>query len=123
MSVSTVIVVIIIAVGFFLGLSRIVASFSGKSCCSDGQKRTRVKKVTVADTDVSHYPYQANFLIGGMSCEGCAQNVANALNAVEGTWATVDLGSRIATVRSKTPIDQKALSDVVSKAGYKILQP
>lgn len=76
MSVSTVIVVIIIAVGFFLGLSRIVASFSGKSCCSDGQKRTRVKKAIVADTDVSHYPYQANFLIGGMSCEGCAQNVA-----------------------------------------------
>lgn len=123
MSVSTVIVVIIIAVGFFLGLSRIVASFSGKSCCSDGQKRTRVKKATVADTDVFHYPYQANFLIGGMSCEGCAQNVANALNAVEGTWATVDLGSRIATVRSKTPIDQGALSDAVRKAGYQILQP
>lgn len=122
MSVSTVIVVIIIAVGFFLGLSRIIASFSGKSCCSDGRKRVRVKRVTVADTDVSHYPYQANFLIGGMSCEGCAQNVANALNAVEGIWATVDLGSRIATVRSKTPIDQGALSDVVHKAGYQILQ-
>ncbi len=77
----------------------------------------------MADTDVSHYPYQANFLIGGMSCEGCAQNVANALSAVEETWATVDLGSRIATVRSKTPIDQKVLSDVVHKAGYQILQP
>ena len=123
MSVSTVIVVIIIAVGFFLGLSRIIASFSGKSCCSDGRKRVRVKRVTVADTDVSHYPYQANFLIGGMSCEGCAQNVANTLNAVEGIWATVDLGSRIATVRSKTPIDQGTLSDVVRKAGYQILQP
>lgn len=122
MSVSTVVVVIIIAVGFFLGLSRIVASFSGKSCCSDGQKRA-CKRAIVADIDVSHYPYQANFLIGGMSCEGCAQNVANALNAVEGTWATVDLGSRIATVRSKTPIDQGALSDAVRKAGYKILQP
>ena len=105
MSVSTVVVVIIIAVGFFLGLSRIVASFSGKSCCSDGQKRARVKRAIVADI------------------EGCAQNVANALNAVEGTWATVDLGSRIATVRSKTPIDQGALSDAVRKAGYKILQP
>lgn len=122
MSVSTVVVVIIIAVGFFLGLSRIVASFSGKSCCSDGRS-ARVKRAIVADIDVSHYPYQANFLIGGMSCEGCAQNVANALNAVEGTWATVDLGSRIATVRSKTPIDQGALSDAVRKAGYKILQP
>lgn len=85
-------------------------------------RSARVKKAIVADTDASHYPYQANFLIGGMSCEGCAQNVANALNAVEGTWATVDLGSRIATVRSKTSIDQKVLSDVVCKAGYKILQ-
>ncbi len=86
-------------------------------------RSARVKRAIVADIDVSHYPYQANFLIGGMSCEGCAQNVANALNAVEGTWATVDLGSRIATVRSKTPIDQGALSDAVRKAGYKILQP
>lgn len=123
MPISTAIVVIIIAVGLFFGLSRIVASFSGKSCCSDGQKRTRVKKAIVADTDVSHYPYQANFLIGGMSCEGCAQNVANALNAVEGTWATVDLGSRIATVRSKAPIDQQVLSAAVREAGYNILQP
>ena len=123
MPISTTIVVIIIAVGLFFGFSRIVASFSGKSCSSDGQKRTRVKKAIVADTDASHYPYQANFLIGGMSCEGCAQNVANALNAVEGTWATVDLGSRIATVRSKTPIDQQVLTAAVREAGYNIMQP
>ena len=123
MPISTIVVVIIIAMGLFFGLSRIAASFSGKSCCSDGQKRVRVKKAVVTDTDASHYPYQANFLIGGMSCEGCAQNVANALNAVEGTWATVDLGSRIATVRSKTPLDQKVLADSVHEAGYEILQP
>lgn len=123
MPISTIVVVIVIAVGLFFGFSRIVASFSGKSCCSDGQKRVRVKKVAVKDTDVSHYPYQANFLIGGMSCEGCAQNVANALNAVEGTWATVDLGSRIATVRSKTPIDQQVLTAAVHEAGYNIMQP
>lgn len=123
MPISTSVVVIIIAVGLFFGFSRIVASFSGKSCCSDGQKRTRVKKAIAADTDASHYPYQANFLIDGMSCEGCAQNVANALNAVEGTWATVDLGSRIATVHSKTPIDQQVLTAAVREAGYNILQP
>ena len=123
MPISTIVVVIVIAVGLFFGFSRIVASFSGKSCCSDGQKRVRVKKVAVKDTDASHYPYQANFLIGGMSCEGCVQNVTNALNAVEGTWATVDLASRIATIRSKTPIDQQALTAAVREAGYNIMQP
>ena len=123
MPISTIVVVIVIAVGLFFGFSRIVASFSGKSSCSDGQKRVRVKKVAVKDTDASHYPYQANFLIGGMSCEGCVQNVTNALNAVEGTWATVDLASRIATIRSKTPIDQQVLTAAVREAGYNIMQP
>ena len=123
MPISTIVVVIVIAVGLFFGFSRIVASFSGKSCCSDGQKRVRVKKVAVKDTDASHYPYQAKFLIGGMSCEGCVQNVTNALNAVEGTWATVDLASRIATIRSKTPIDQQVLTAAVREAGYNIMQP
>ena len=43
----------------------------------------------MVDTDASHYPYRDELLIGGMSCDGCAQNVANALNALDGVWATV----------------------------------
>ena len=51
-----------------------------------------------------------------MSCESCATRVARALDSVAGTWATVDLSSRTAHVRSKTPIDLDAYRSVVSEA-------
>ena len=60
----------------------------------------RPKKVVVVDTDASHYPYSDELLIGGMSCDGCAQNVANALNALDGVWATVTYANHTARVRS-----------------------
>ena len=81
---ANLIVLAVIAVGMFFGLRRIAASTHGKSCCSDGASGKKAKKVVVVDTDASHYPYSDELLIGGMSCEGCAQNVANALNALDG---------------------------------------
>lgn len=123
MSVSTVVVVVIVAIGLFFGFRRIAASTSGKSCCSDGGTVHKVKKVVVEDTDPSHYSYETNLLIGGMSCEGCAQNVTHALNGVGGTLAEVDLHSRIATVRSKQPIEQAVLEQAVKDAGYFVMQP
>ena len=121
-SVSTVAVVIIVAIGLFFGLRRIAASTSGKSCCTDGGTVRKVRKVAVEDTDPDHYPYEENFLIGGMSCEGCAENVTNALNAVAGTLATVDLESRIATVRAKQPIERAVYERAVEDAGYSVMQ-
>lgn len=81
---ANLIVLAVIAVGMFFGLRRIVASTHGKSCCSDGACGKKIKRAVVTDTDESHYPYSAELLIGGMSCDGCAQNVANALNALDG---------------------------------------
>ena len=80
---ANLIVLAVIAVGMFFGLRRIAASTRGKSCCSDGASGKKAKKVVVVDTDASHYPYSDELLIGGMSCDGCAQNVANALNAFQ----------------------------------------
>ena len=69
---ANIIVLAVIVVGMFFGLRRIVASTHGKSCCSDGASGKKAKKVVVADTDPSHYPYSDELLIGGMSCDGCA---------------------------------------------------
>lgn len=70
---ANLIVLAVIAVGMFFGLRRIAASTHGKSCCSDGTSGKKAKKVVVVDTDASHYPYSDELLIGGMSCDGCAQ--------------------------------------------------
>ena len=110
---ANLIVLAVIAIGMFFGLRRIAASTHGKSCCSDGACGKRAKKVVVADTDASHYPYSDELLIGGMSCDGCAQNVANALNALDGVWAIVTYADHTARVRSKQPVDRCALEAAV----------
>lgn len=119
---ANLIVLAVIVVGMFFGLRRIVASTHGKSCCSDGASGKKAKKVVVADTDPSHYPYSDELLIGGMSCDGCAQNVTNALNALNGVWATVTYADHTARVRSKNPIDCDALEAAVKNAGYYVMK-
>lgn len=119
---ANIIVLAVIAVGLFFGFCRIAASTRGKSCCSDGASGKKAKRVAVTDTDASHYPYSDELLIGGMSCDGCAQNVANALNALDGIWATVTYADHTARVRSKNPIDREALEAAVKDAGYYVMK-
>lgn len=116
---GNIIVFIIVVVGLIVGIRRAMGGLlRGQSCCTDGSDGRKVKRVEVEDTDASHYPYTIDLPIGGMSCEGCAENVASALNSVAGTWASVDLASKTAHVRSKNPIDEGALEAAVKDAGY-----
>ncbi len=119
---ANIIVLGVIAIGMFFGLRRIAASTHGKSCCSDGAVGKKAKRAVVTDADESHYPYSDELLIGGMSCDGCAQNVANALNALDGVWATVTYADHAARVRSKRPIDREALETAVRGAGYFVMK-
>ena len=119
---ANLIVLAVIVVGMFFGLRRIVASTHGKSCCSDGASGKKAKKVVVTDTDPSHYPYSDELLIGGMSCDGCAQNVENAINALDGVWATVTYADHTARVRSKRPVDRDTLETAVRGAGYYVMK-
>ena len=120
---ANIVVAVIVLAGLFFGCRRISRGIAkGQSCCSDGAGGHKVKKVKVADTDEADYPYRIDLPIGGMSCEGCAENVANALNGVEGTWARVDLSSKMAHILSKKPIDQGAYESAVKAAGYFVMR-
>ena len=92
----------------------------GGGCCSE--REAAVKKTAVRDRNKAHYPYKAAMEIGGMTCENCARRVENALNSVEGTWASVDISSKTAKVLSKTPIDEGALRSAVRGAGYTVMR-
>lgn len=120
---SNIIVAVIVVIGLAVGGRRVFGSIAhGQSCCSDGECGHKVKKVKVTDTDASNYPYSTDLLIGGMSCQGCADNVTNALNGVAGTWATVDLASKTAHVLSKNPVDASAYEAAVKAAGYYVMK-
>ena len=119
---NAIIIAAVIAI-VILGIRRIVGTATGtRDCCSGDRRGGRAFRATrVRDRDESHYPYVTDLRISGMSCESCATRVARALDSVAGTWATVDLSSRTAHVRSKTPIDLDADRSVVSEAGYRVV--
>ena len=88
----------------------------GGGCC--GEHETAEKRVAVRDKNRAHYPFTVQLHISGMTCENCARRVENALNALDGTWAKVDLGRAEARVLCKTEPDLRLLCQTVAQAGY-----
>lgn len=116
-----IVAVIIILVAVIAVRYVVRVSSGGCNCgCGGSERAPRPKPVEVKDTDATHYPYTEDLLIGGMNCEGCARNIENALNALEGTWAQVELEQKTAHVRSKTPIDRDACARAIRGAGYSV---
>lgn len=124
MNIQTVILLAIIVVICVFAGKRVYKTFSlkggGCACHGGGDEPASPKRVRVTDTDKSHYPYEEDLSISGMTCDHCVKNVENALNAIEGTWAKVDLESGAAHVLSKQPIDNEQLKKAVTDAGYYI---
>ncbi len=94
-------------------------SKKGGGCC--GTYEASLKRIPVDDRNKSHYPYKQILNIGGMTCENCAIRVENALNALPGTWAKVDISSKQATVLTKSEPDIKQIRQAVSAVGYVVI--
>ena len=121
---GNIIVFVIVSIGLVVGIRRALAGLMrGQSCCSDGAAVRPHRGPEVLDVDESHYPFEVELSIGGMSCQGCAATVADALSGVPGTWATVDLATKTAHIRSKEPVDISAYEVAVRNAGYRVLKP
>ena len=91
----------------------------GSACC--GEREEGEARVSVGDRNPAHYPYTVRMEIGGMTCENCARRVDNALNALDGVWAKVDIGKHSAKLRCKSQPELKVLEDAVRGAGYAAL--
>ena len=62
--------------------------------------------------------------VGGMTCNGCANNVKNALSSIEGvSTVDIDLEGAKATVNTNGSPSQEALEAAVKGAGYSIHEP
>lgn len=63
--------------------------------------------------------------VGGMSCDGCANTVRNALLKLDGVYdATVDWQTGAATVQyDGKKVDDARLGDAIVKAGYTVDKP
>jgi len=58
------------------------------------------------------------FHVSGMKCQGCVQNVLQALNSINGIHAEVSLEQASATVESESDINTGQLIQAIKAAGY-----
>ena len=56
--------------------------------------------------------------IEGMMCQNCVKHATNALNALPGVTATVDLESKSATVTGD--VSDEAIRKAIADAGYEV---
>ena len=119
-TISTAVICVILAVICIFSVKKYRKKLTS-GCCGEGGEGT-VKKRRVSDRNKAHYPYTKILKIDGMSCGNCANRVENALNALDGVWASVDLGSQEALVRMKQPMDPELLKNAVRKQGYTVIR-
>ena len=120
MNTTTIIIYIIAAVLIIYRVYYTVQKFRGKaksSCCGTPEVKA-VRKVD--DTDESHYPFRYMLTVDGMKCSGCASNVENSLDNMDGVWAKVSLGRREARVLAKKEYTKEDFDEALSKTSYKI---
>lgn len=86
---STAIICVLLIIISVFGIRSYMKRLASGCCGSSGEKSP--KRIKVKDKDLSHYPHQCTMKVDGMSCGNCAVRVENALNAMEGVWARVDL--------------------------------
>ena len=119
-TISTAVICVILAVICIFSVKKYRKKLTS-GCCGAGGEGT-VKRRRVSDRNKAHYPYTKILKIDGMSCGNCANRVENALNALDGVWASVDLGRQEAFVRMKQPVEPELLKDTVRKQGYTVIQ-
>ena len=91
----------------------------GSACC--GERDAPEKKIQPLDKDKSHYPYKYILSVDGMHCSNCTRHVENALNSIDGLWATASLEKKSVTLLSKMELESSDLESEVREAGYTVL--
>ena len=115
---ATAVICIILVIAVVAGVKSYMKKL--RSGCCGASSEPAVQKVKVKDKDPSHYPYQKVLKIDGMTCGNCANRVENALNHLDGVYASVDLMKEEAVVRMKEKVEDQTLKKTVAAAGYTV---
>lgn len=117
--VVNVIVVATVVVAVVLIVRKYILA-GGKAGCCEPDESVRLKGPK--DKDVANYPHEYKVEVTGMSCDNCANKIANSFNAENGTFAEVSLKDGEALVHTKETADANRLKQVVRNAGYGVGQ-
>lgn len=116
---ATLIICLVLLVICIFAVKSYARRLSSGCCGAGGDKKE--KRVKVDDTEEEHYPIRMTLAIDGMTCGNCVRRVENALNRLDGVWASAELSKGIARVRMKKEIDEDILRQTVRSAGYSVI--
>ena len=117
---GTIIIIIILLVIVAFAVKSVIHRIRhGSACC--GERDAPEKKIQPADKDKTHYPYKYTLSVDGMHCSNCVRHVENALNSIDGLWASASLEKKLVTVLSKTEVDAADFESEIREAGYTVL--
>ncbi|MEG2455772.1 MAG: heavy metal translocating P-type ATPase, partial [Oscillospiraceae bacterium] len=87
---------------------------------TEGENRTIVPRGTIASQEEEgEHTMERHIIIEGMSCAHCSGRVEQALNAIPGVCASVDLAAKTATVHGDA--SEEALRAAITQAGYEVV--
>ena len=95
-----------------------VKRLSGAAAASAAETPEEIKIEETGRKEEMKY----ELMIKGMMCQHCQKHMSDALNAMEGVTAEVNLDSGIASVTSEKEISMDAFEAVVKEAGYELVR-
>lgn len=113
-SATIIIIIILVAIAVFTIKEYRKRLTSG--CCGSGDAPP--KRIKVKDKNPRHYQYIIMMSLEGMTCRNCAIRIENALNSLDGVWATVDFANKVATIRTQKNIAPEEFRTLIIKTGY-----
>lgn len=112
---ETAILVVALAAFVVVGVKHYIKKLSSGCCGASAEKETRLP---VQDAEEGHYPYAYKIAVEGMHCSNCAARIENAFHAEDGMWAKVDVARACVLLRTKQPVEEGRLRQLVALAGY-----
>jgi len=112
---TDIIIIGIIVVAVILGISPALKHFKGNGGCCGGGDTVKVKK-KLASAKIG----EKEFLIEGMKCENCKNNVERAVNKIDGVVCEVNLRKNIAKVSYSKEVEDEIIMEAIEDTGFKV---
>ena len=117
-TVSTIVIVVILAVILFFAVKNSIPHFRGEGGCCGGSGKEKLIKPAKLERIIATKVMK----IEGMRCENCNRRVQNALNQLDGVNAKVYGDRAEAVVKLGRDIEDIELEKAVSGLGYRVIR-
>ena len=115
------IIMVVILIVLIFAVKGSLKHFKGEgACCGGGSGSVKPKKPKKKTLD-GPVIGRCMIRISGMHCQNCVNSVTNALNAIDGVSAKVNLKDNRAEVSYDREVDESVLKQAVEGAGFEVV--